>query len=91
MKLLFLPVSIVGALIAGQLSKKLFDLIWSQIDDEEAPHPKHREIALPKLVGALLIEGALFRLVRGLVDHGSRQGFSKATGSWPGEERPDPE
>jgi hypothetical protein len=33
----------------------------------------------------------LFALIRGLVDHGSRQAFARATGSWPGEERPEPE
>jgi hypothetical protein len=90
MKFLFLPVSIASGLLAGQLSKKLFDFIWERIDDEDAPRPKHREIRLPKLALALVIEGALFRLVKGLTDHGSRQGFAKATGSWPGEEEPEP-
>jgi len=70
---------------------KIFDFIWGLVDEEEAPHPKHREITLVKLVPALLIEGALFRMVRGLVDHGTRRGFARVTGAWPGEERPDPE
>jgi hypothetical protein len=39
---------------------------------------------------ALVIEGALFRLVKSLSDHASRRGFAKATGSWPGEEAPEP-
>jgi hypothetical protein len=90
-KIAFTPIGILAGLLAGQISKKLFDLVWSLFDDEEAPRPKHREIALAKLVPALLIEGALFRVVRGLVDHGSRHGFERVTGSWPGEERPDPE
>jgi hypothetical protein len=29
--------------------------------------------------------------VRGLADHGSRHGFHKLLGSWPGDERPEPE
>jgi hypothetical protein len=90
MKFLFLPISVLGGLAAGQLSKKVFDFVWSRFDDEDAPRPKHREINLPKLAVALVIEGALFRVVKGLVDHGSRQGFAKATGAWPGEEAPDP-
>jgi hypothetical protein len=89
-KFLFLPISIAGGLAAGQVSKKLFDFIWGRFDDEDAPRPKHREIALPKLALALVVEGALFRLVKGLVDHASRRGFWKATGSWPGEEKPEP-
>jgi hypothetical protein len=90
-KFLFLPVSIGVGVAAGVLSKKLFDLIWGLIDDEEAPEPKHRDVQLAKLVRALAIEGAVFRLIRGMADHGSRHGFQRVTGSWPGEERPEPE
>ena len=91
MSRVYLPVGIVLSLVAGQISKKLFDLIWGHVEDREAPRPKHREIDLPKLAFALLIEGALFRLVRGVVDHYARRGFAGLTGSWPGEERPEPE
>jgi hypothetical protein len=91
MKIAFMPVGIVIGLLAGQISKKIFDFVWGLVDDEEAPRPKHREIALTKLLPALVIECALFRVVRGLADHGSRRGFARLTGSWPGEERPDPE
>ena len=91
MKFAFMPIGIAAGLVAGQLSKKLFDGVWGLIADEEAPRPKHREIDLLKLVPALLIEGAVFRTVRGLVDHGTRHGFARVTGAWPGEERPEPE
>jgi uncharacterized protein DUF4235 len=91
MKLAFLPISVGSGLLAGQLAKKLFELFWGRVSDEEAPKSKHREIALIQLVLALLIEGAVFKLVRGLVDHGTRHGWARLTGSWPGEERPEPE
>ena len=91
MKFAFTPLSIALALVAGQLSKKLFDVIWSQFDDEEAPRPKHRDVPLIKTAIALVVEGAIFRLVRGLTDHGARHAFAGVTGTWPGEERPDPE
>jgi hypothetical protein len=91
MKLAFTPISIALALAAGQLSKKLFDVVWSWFDDEEAPGPKHRDVPLAKTLIALVIEGAIFRLVRGITDHGSRRAFESVTGTWPGEERPEPE
>jgi len=90
-KLLFTPLSILGGLAAGALGKKAFDALWGLIDDEEAPEPKHREIPLVKLVLALLVQGAIFRLVRGMADHGMRHGYARLTGSWPGEEEPDRE
>ena len=91
MNAIFTPIGVIVGLAAGQLSKKIFDVIWGAIDDEEAPRPKHREIRLIKMVIALLVEGAIFRTVRGLADHGTRRGFAKVTGSWPGEEAPEPE
>jgi hypothetical protein len=89
-KVLFIPVSVLGGLAAGAVGKKIFELLWGVIDDEEAPDPKHREITWKKLLPALALEGLIFKVVRGLFDHGSRQAYSKLTGSWPGEERPEP-
>jgi len=89
MKFLFLPFSIVAGLIAGSLAKKIFDGIWRLFDDAEAPEPEHREISLVKLILALAIEGAVFRAVRGLVDHSARRSFHRVTGSWPGDEAPE--
>ena len=91
MKVAFMPIGILIGLAAGQIAKKIFDAVWGLIDDEEAPHPKHREISIAKLVPALAIEGVIFRVARGLADHGSRQAFARITGSWPGEEAREPE
>jgi hypothetical protein len=90
MKLLFLPFSIVAGLVAGLLSKKLVAGAWRLVDEEEAPDAKQREISVAKMALALVIEGAIFRAVRGLVDHGARTLFYRLTGSWPGEEAPEP-
>jgi hypothetical protein len=40
---------------------------------------------------AAAIQGAIFRAVRKLVDHQSRRAFAGALGTWPGEQRPEPE
>jgi hypothetical protein len=87
---LFAPVRIAFTLIAGLIGKKIFDVIWARIDDQEAPEPEHRDIEMRKLATALAIEGAIFRVVRGLLDHSSRRSFARLTGRWPGEEQPDP-
>jgi hypothetical protein len=91
MNAVFTPLGLVFGLLAGQVSRKLFDVVWSAVDDEEAPRPKHREIPYVKLIVALLIEGAIARVVRGMVDHGARHGWRALTGAWPGEERPEPQ
>ena len=91
MKLLFIPIGVGSGLLAGIVGRKVFAQIWGLIDEEEPPEPKHREIDWRKLAVALALEGAIFRVVRGLVDHGFRTGFARLTGTWPGEEEPEPE
>lgn len=91
MKLIFTPFSIVFGILAGILAKKVFEEVWGLVDEEEPPKPEHRFFSWPKLIAALAVEGAIFRLVKGLVDHGARSSFAKLTGFWPGEEAPEPE
>jgi len=86
----FTPVSVLAGLLAGILANKVFVAIWGRIIDEEPPDPKHREINGYQLIGSLLLQGAIMRLVKGGVDHGLRHAVARRSGTWPGEERPAP-
>ena len=90
MKFLFAPIGIGAGLVAGFAAQKVFDRVWAAIDDEDPPEPDTREVSIPKMVGALALEGAIFRLAKGFAEHGARSGFAALTGRWPGEERPQP-
>jgi len=90
-KLIFIPFSLAAGLLSGLLSKRLFSVLWGAVDDQKPPQAEHRRVSIGKLALALGLEGAIFRVVKGLVDHGSREGFSRLTGAWPGEEAPEPE
>ena len=91
MKLLFIPFSVVSGLIAGFLGKKLFEGLWGVIDDQEPPAAEHRFVSFGKVIAAAALEGAIFKGTRAAVDHQSRRAFAGFTGSWPGEEAPEPE
>ncbi len=88
-KLLFIPVSIASGLIAGFVGRKVFEGLWGLVDEEEPPDAEDRDTSMPKLVASLAFQGATFAVVRGLSDHYARASFYRATGAWPGEERPD--
>jgi hypothetical protein len=90
-KVLFIPISIGSGLVAGFVSRKIFDQLWGLVDEEEPPDSRHREIDWRKLLIAAAIQGAVFRAVKEGVDHYSRRAFANATGSWPGEEHPEDE
>lgn len=82
MKVVFAPIGI----LAGLAAQKGFERLWAAFDDEDAPEVDDREVSYPKLVAALALEGAIFRLVKGMVDRGARVGFASTTGVWPGED-----
>jgi hypothetical protein len=89
MKFLFAPIGIVAGLLAGLVAQKAFERLWAVFDDEEPPEAGESEARMAKLIPALLVEGAIFRLTKGLVDRAARSGFARLTGKWPGDKRPD--
>ena len=91
MKFFFLPFSILAGLLAGLIGRKVFDEVWGIFDEEEPPDSKHLEISWGKLLLAAAVQGAIFRAVKEATDHGSRRAFMSLTGTWPGDERPEPE
>ncbi len=88
-RLAFIPFSIAAGLLAGLAAKKTFEALWGAIDDQEPPDSEHRDVSWQKLAVAGALQGAAFGSTRALADHASRVAFARATGSWPGEERPD--
>lgn len=90
MKVIFFPFAKASGVLSGLLSRRLFGAVWGAIDDREPPRASDRRAQIGKLALALALEGALFRLVSGLVDHGTRSGFASLTGTWPGEKEPRP-
>jgi len=67
MKFIFTPFSILAGLLAGMVGKKIFEVLWGLIDDEEPPRPEQREVPWPKLVMALVFEGRSFECSRALL------------------------
>jgi hypothetical protein len=88
-KLAFIPFSIAAGLVAGLLGRKLTDLAWGAVDDEEPPAPDHRDVSWPRLTAAAAIQGAAFSASRAVADHAARRGYARLTGRWPGEGEPD--
>lgn len=86
MKFLFAPIGIGAGLVAGMLGKKAFERLWAVVDENDPPEPDQRDAPTVKLVAALAVEGAVFRVAKGLTDYGARRGFAALTGRWPGED-----
>ena len=90
LKLIYRPVGIVLGLVAGMLSKSVFNWVWSKIDDEEAPKATIEGSGWGKVLTAAAVQGMVFQTVRAAVNRGGAEGFKYLTGVWPGEKQPDP-
>jgi Protein of unknown function (DUF4235) len=86
MKLLYRPFGIVIGILAGVLSRKLFNLVWGLFDQEEPPKPTTREANWPKVLSAAAVQGITFKVTRAAVDRAGAKSFEHLTGVWPGEQ-----
>ena len=84
-RILFLPLSVLGGLLATMVGRKAVRRIWGAVDDAALPSADRRDTSSSKLVAGLAIEGAVFSIARGLTDHGLRKAVYWATGRWPGD------
>jgi hypothetical protein len=91
MKLIYKPFGIIMGILAGLLSKRIFDFIWTKIDDEDPPKATTEVSPLPKVLAAAALQGVTFKVVRAGVDRAGARGYQHFTGVWPGEKVPDPE
>jgi hypothetical protein len=87
MKIVYKPFGIIIGLLAGFVSKKVFNVIWGVFDKEEPPKPTTKESKLPKVLAAAAVQGLTFRVMRAAVDRAGARGFEFFTGIWPGDKR----
>ncbi len=90
MKLLYKPFGIIFGILAGLLSRKVFEQVWSAIDDEQPPHATTKEAPTAKVIGAAALQGAVFASVTAAVNRWGANGFYKLTGLWPGDRLQEP-
>ena len=89
MKLFYKPFGIIFGILAGLVSKKIFEALWGVFDKEEPPKPTTLQTTWPKVLGAAVVEGVTFKVTRAAVDRVGAKGFAHLTGVWPGEKQPD--
>jgi Protein of unknown function (DUF4235) len=87
-KLIYKPFGIIFGILAGIVSKKLFEQVWGLVDEEEPPKPTTKYSSLPKVLGAAAVQGITFKVTRAAVDRAGARGFEHLTGFWPGPKEP---
>ena len=91
MKAIYKPIGLIMGLLAALAGKRIFNFVWTKIDDEDPPKATTQEASLTKVLSAAAVQGVIFKTTRVAVDRAGAKGFYNLTGTWPGEKRPDPD
>jgi hypothetical protein len=85
-KAIYAPFGILSGVLGGLIASTIFKQIWKQISDEpDPPKARQSEYGWKELLPAAALQGAIFTLVKTVVDRGGAKGFEKVTGVWPGD------
>lgn len=89
-KVLYRPVGLVSSIVGGIVASLLFKQVWKRVspsadeDHPDPPGPLESEYPLKEILLAALLQGAIYSVVKALIDRQGARAFQKATGEWPG-------
>ena len=85
-KLAYRPIGLLGGILAGVVSGTIFKQVWKRVSHEDdAPDALQSEYRMREIVLAAALQGAIFAATKAAIDRLGAQGFTKLTGSWPGD------
>lgn len=87
-KILYRPIGLISGMISGALAGVIFKQVWKHASPqhrEDSPKALESEFGLGEVLIAAALQGALFAIVKALVDRGGARAFERATGEWPGD------
>jgi len=83
-KIAYKPVGLLLGIGAGVLAGVVFKQVWKLASgDDDAPNATDEDRGWGEVVAAVALQGAIFAVVKALVDRGGAAGVRKVTGEWP--------
>lgn len=87
-KVLYRPVGLLSSVVAGVIAGQVFKQVWKHAtpgDAADAPKALESEYGLREVLIAATVQGAIFAVVKALVNRGGASAFERWTGEWPGD------
>jgi len=86
-KILYRPVGLVSSLLGGLLAGVIFKQVWRRAapgEKSDPPGALETEYPFKEILLAAAVQGAIFSVVKTVIDRQGARLFEKATGEWPG-------
>ena len=85
-QLAYRPIGLLGGILAGVASGAIFKQIWKRVSNQDdAPGAMQSEYRMREVILAAALQGAIFAATKAALDRVGARGFTKLTGSWPGD------
>jgi hypothetical protein len=85
-KLLYKPVAMLVSVLGGIVAGAIFKRVWKvTAREEDAPKATDAQRGWREVLLAAALQGAIFGLVKAIIDRGAAEGTRKLTGVWPGD------
>ncbi|MPZ67203.1 MAG: DUF4235 domain-containing protein [Pseudonocardiaceae bacterium] len=83
-KMLYKPTSLVCSIVGGLLATAVFNRVWSALGhDEQAPNATALDHGSREVLFGAALHGAVFGLVKALVDRAGAKSYYRVTGDDP--------
>lgn len=85
--LLYRPVGLASGVIGGLIAGVVFKQLWKRFTPThaaDAPKALDSAYSWKEIMAAAIVQGAIFSLVKAVIDRGGARAFERVTGQWPG-------
>lgn len=87
-KVLYRPIGLISSVLGGLVANAIFKQVWQRAapgDQPDPPGPLETEYSIKTILAAAAIQGAVFFLVKTVIDRAGARAFQRWSGEWPGD------